>query len=78
MPKEIKCPKFLSKTNGKFCYINCTNDKNNLIDTDNNFRAQFDDKEIRKEYLMEHCCGDYKNCDYYKILEENKSKVGNK
>lgn len=78
MAKEIKCPKFLSKTNGKFCYINCTNDNSNFNNTDNNVRAQFGDKEVRKKHLMEHCCGDYKSCSYYKRLEANKIKVGDK
>lgn len=47
MCKEIKCPKFLSKTNGHFCY---------------KLRSKIVDKKSRKVHLIKFCCGNYSKC----------------
>jgi kynurenine formamidase len=65
LPK-VKCPYFLSKTNGHKLYINCSTEK--YINS-NSLRKEFEFKEVRRVCYETNCCNDYKHCkNFVKLL----------
>lgn len=63
----VKCPYFLSKTNGKNLYINCSAEK---FINDESLRKEFVCKEARKVCYELNCCSEFVLCQNYVTLNK--------
>lgn len=68
-PKKVKCPYFLSRTNGKKLFINCSTE--NHINK-SSLRKEFNTVEARKVSYEINCCSDPKHCKNYQFLKNIK------
>lgn len=67
-----KCRYFLSRTNGKRLYINCSTDKT----IQSSERVQFSNAKDRKLYYNNVCCSErFTECYKYQQLREGKNDV---
>lgn len=64
---KVKCPYFLSRTNGQKLYINCSTEKH-INDT--SLRKEFSCVEARKVCYEINCCNDFYHCGNYVELKK--------
>lgn len=67
--QKVKCPYFLSKTNGKMLYINCSAEK--YINNES-LRKEFVSAEARKVCYDLNCCNEFVLCGNYVDLNQSK------
>jgi hypothetical protein len=63
---RVKCPYFLSRTNGHKLYINCSTEEH-INET--SLRKEFNYIESRKVCFGVNCCDDFYHCDNYVKLK---------
>mgnify|MGYP006912197381 CR=1 FL=1 len=63
---RVKCPYFLSRTNGHKLYINCSTEEH-INET--SLRKEFNYIESRKVCFEVNCCNDFYHCDNYVKLK---------
>lgn len=59
---KAQCPFFLSRSNGKKLYINCSTDS---YMNEKSLRKEFNTIEARKISYEINCCNDYAHCRNY-------------
>jgi len=64
---KVKCPYFLSKSNGTKCYINCSTDQHM---NNNAVRNEYSEPLVRKVCWEVNCCNDYFHCKTYVDLKK--------